>query len=82
MAILGAIIAIGAALAFALIGALTLFGGANSTDKQVLPGFRPDQPGPLVRLLTLASVWVPVAFVAVLCLLAAVQIFRVALGLR
>jgi hypothetical protein len=79
MTILGALIALGATVAFVAVGALTLFGGARATTEQVLPGFRPDRPGPAERALTLLGVWGPVALVALLCLLAAIQILRVAL---
>jgi hypothetical protein len=77
---LGALIAVGAALAFAAIGVLTLYGGVRATREQVLPGFRPDRPGPLQRALTLAAVWVPVAVVVAFGLYAGAHILRVALG--
>jgi hypothetical protein len=79
MAIIGALVAIGAIVAFLLIGALTLFGGARATVEQVVPGFRPDRPGPAQRAFALLGLWGPVALVALLCLLAAIQILRVAL---
>jgi hypothetical protein len=79
MAILGALIALGAAVAFLVVGALSLFGGTRATQDQVVPGFRPDRPGGIERALTLLGVWGPVLLIAALCLLAAIQIFRVAL---
>ena len=79
MAIIGALIALGASVAFVVLGALTLFGGARATSEQVVPGFRPDQPSPAERALTLLGVWGPVALVTLLCLLGAIQILRVAL---
>jgi hypothetical protein len=79
MALIGALIALGAAVVFLVVGALALFGGARATAEQVVPGFRPDRPGPAERGLTLLGVWGPVALVAILCLLAGIQIFRVAL---
>jgi hypothetical protein len=79
MAFIGALVALGATIAFLVIGALTLFGGARATTEQVVPGFRPDRPSPAERALTLLGVWGPVALVALLCLLAAIQILRVAL---
>jgi hypothetical protein len=79
MAILGALIALGAAVAFLVVGALALFGGARATAEQVVPGFRPDRPGLAERALTLLGVWGPVALIALLCLLAGIMIFRVAL---
>ncbi len=80
MIILGALIVLGAALAFLVMGALALFGGANATQGQVIPGFRPDQPGPAERALTLLSVWGPVALIALLCLLAAIKMVQMAIG--
>jgi hypothetical protein len=79
MVIIGALIALGAAVAFLVVGALALFGGARATTEQVVPGFRPDRPGPAQRALTLLGVWGPVALIALLCLLAGIMIFRVAL---
>jgi hypothetical protein len=78
MAIIGALIALGAALAFVVVGALALFGGARATYEQVVPGFRPDRPGPLERGLTLLGVWGPVLLMAILCLLAGIKILQVA----
>jgi len=79
MIILGALITLSGALAFLIVGALTLFGGVNATQQQVIPGFRPDHPSPAERALTLLGVWGPVALIALLCLLGAIQILRVAL---
>ena len=78
--IIGALIAVGAALAFLAVGALSLFGGTRATGGQVVPGFKPDRPGPLERALTLLSVWGPVLLIAALCLLAAIKILQVVLG--
>jgi hypothetical protein len=80
MLILGALITLGAAIAFLVVGALTLFGGANATQRQILPGFLPDRPGPGERLLTLLGVWGPAALVALLCLLAAIKMLQIALA--
>jgi len=80
MTVIGALIALGSAVAFVAVGALTLFGGARATQDQVVPGFRPDRPTPGERALTLLGVWAPVLLVALLCLLAGIQIVRVALA--
>jgi hypothetical protein len=80
MAIIGGLIALGSAVAFLVVGALMLFGGARATTEQVVPGFRPDRPGAAERVVTLLGVWGPVALVALLCLLAGIMIFRVAVG--
>jgi hypothetical protein len=76
MAIIGALIVLGAALAFLAVGALTLFGGANATQQQVLPGFRPDRPSAAERVLSLLGVWGPILLIAVLCLLAAIKMLQ------
>ncbi len=78
MIILGALITLGSALAFLVAGALTLFGGANATQRQLLPGFRPDRPSLAARALALLSVWGPVLLTALLCLLAAIKMLQVA----
>lgn len=80
LVLLGVLIALGSAVAFVVVGALTLFGGVRATQDQVVPGFRPDRPGPAERLLTLLSVWGPVLLIAALCLLGAIKIVGVALG--
>jgi hypothetical protein len=80
MLLIGALITLGAAIAFLVVGALTLFGGASATQAQVLPGFRPDQPSVAERILALLSVWGPILLIAVLCLLAAIKMFQVVVG--
>lgn len=77
MVIFGVLIGIGAAIAFLLVGALTLFGGADATRRQLLPGFIADRPGAGERILSLLGVWAPIIFVAVLCLLAGIQFVQV-----
>jgi hypothetical protein len=74
MVILGALIAAGAAVTFLAVGALALFGGADATQRQLLPGFTPDRPGAVERLLSILSLWGPALLVALLCLLAAIKI--------
>jgi len=78
MVVIGALIALGSAVAFLIVGALALFGGARATSSQVVPGFQPDRPGPVERGLALLSVWGPVLLIAALCLLAGIKIFQVA----
>lgn len=80
MLAIGALITFGAALAFLFVGALTLFGGANATQQQVVPGFRPDRPGASERLLTLLGVWGPIVLIALLCLLAAIKMLQMVVG--
>jgi hypothetical protein len=80
MLIIGALITLGGAIAFLVTGALTLFGGVNATQGQVVPGFRPDRPGAAERLLTLLGVWGPIVLTALLCLLAAIKMLQVVAG--
>lgn len=80
MLIIGVLITLGGAIAFLAVGALTLFGGANATQQQVLPGFRPDRPSPAERTLTLLGVWGPILLIATLCLLAAIKMIQVVLS--
>ena len=77
MLIIGALITFGSAIVFLVVGALTLFGGANATQQQVVPGFRPDRPGSAERAATLLGVWGPVALTALLCLLAAIKMLQI-----
>ena len=81
MALLGGLIALGAALIFILVGALTLFGAVDATRRQVIPGFLPDRPPAGSRLATFAGIWVPVVLLVALCLLAGIQILRVAIAM-
>jgi hypothetical protein len=81
MAILGALIALGAALAFAVLGALTLWGGWLAIRREVLRGFVSAAPSPAERTLTLLLIGVPLFGAALLGLLAAIRIAAVALGL-
>jgi hypothetical protein len=77
MLIVGVLITLGSAVAFLVAGALTLFGGANATQQQVVPGFRPDRPSAAERALTLLGVWVPILLTAALCLLTAIKMLQV-----
>ena len=78
--VFGALIALGAAMAFLVVGALSLFGGVRTTTNEILPGFAPDRPGPLERGLAFLSIWGPVLLIVALCLLAGIKIFQVAVG--
>ena len=80
MLIIGALITLGAAIALLVVGALTLFGGANATRRQIVPGFRPDRPSAAERTLTLLGVWGPILLIATLCLLAAIKMLQVVMG--
>ena len=77
MLIIGALITLGGAIAFLAVGALALFGGANATQQQVIPGFRLDRPSPAERALTLLGVWGPILLLATLCLLATIKMIQV-----
>ncbi|GAB4109698.1 MAG: hypothetical protein OHK0050_01920 [Roseiflexaceae bacterium] len=77
MEMVGILIGLVAAIVFVLIGALTLFGSSDATRFQILPGFIPDATKLTEQILTLLSVWGPAILVAMLCLLAGIQIMQV-----
>jgi hypothetical protein len=81
MSILGSIIAIGSALAFAGIALLAVWGGLRAIRQELLRGFVSANPGAADRAITILLVGVPLAGVAALGLLAAVRLTLVALGL-
>ncbi|ABU57941.1 hypothetical protein [Roseiflexus castenholzii] len=74
MFILGVLIAIASAVAFAALGLVTLFGGARSTQEQIIPGFIPDRASGAERLFTLGAVWIPVIVVTLFGVYAAYRI--------
>ncbi|MCS7287647.1 MAG: hypothetical protein NZ699_00795 [Roseiflexus sp.] len=76
MFILGVIIAIVSAIAFAALGLVTLFGGVRSTQEQIFPGFIPDRAGGAERLFTLGAVWIPVIVVTIFGVYAAYRIIE------
>lgn len=79
-AAIGGLVALAAALAFVVVGLMTVIGGAEATERQIIPGFRPDAPGMLQRTLTLLGVWGPILVILAFCLLAGWRIFSVVVG--
>jgi hypothetical protein len=77
MLYLGLLIGLGAAIIFIVIGALSLFGGVDTTQRQLLPGFTPDRLGGARQLVALVLFWLPILVVAGFCLLTGIQILRV-----
>jgi hypothetical protein len=82
MYLLGVLIALGAALAFAAVGGLLIWGGARALRREVLRGFVSAAPPPAERLRTLALVALPLLGAALLSLLAAGKFVLVAFGIR
>lgn len=80
MLYLGILIGIGSAIAFAALGLLALVGGVNATQQQIVPGFKPDNPGGMERALTVIGVWVPIVVVAIFGVLSAIHIIQVMLA--
>ena len=76
----GALIAVGAALAFLLVGALVWWGARRALGREVAAGFRSRPPTRAGRVLTLLAVIIPAAGAALLALLAAARILLVAFG--
>jgi hypothetical protein len=81
MAILGSLIALGAAVAFVVIVGLAVWGGLLAIRQELLRGFVSANPGPADRALTLLLVGVPLAGVAAIGLLGALRLALVALGM-
>lgn len=81
MAILGSIIGLAAAVAFAAVGALLLWGGYLALRDEVRRSFIITRPGPADRALDLLLVVGPLVVTAIFSLLAAGRVAQVALGL-
>jgi hypothetical protein len=81
LALLGSLIAIGAAIVFAVVGLLTLWGGRESAAHELAPDFRRSALKPGARLVTLLAVGIPLVITALFGLLAAGRILQVAFGL-
>jgi hypothetical protein len=81
MALLGSLIALGAALIFAALGLLTLWAGWLAVRREVLRGFVSAAPSPAEQALTLGMIGLPLGGAALLGLLAAIRIAAVALGI-
>lgn len=77
---IGSLVAVGAALAFLLVGALVWWGVRRALGCEVAASFRSRPPTPAGRVLTLLAVAIPAAGVALLALLAAARILLVAFG--
>jgi TRAP-type C4-dicarboxylate transport system permease small subunit len=80
MFILGALIALGAAVAFAAIGVLTLWGGWQAFRQELQRGFVSGNTPAGERTLSLILVGIPLIGAAVFGLLAAFRIAAVAVG--
>ncbi len=76
-AAIGGLIALVAAFVFVIVGMLSVASGVDATEQQLIPGFRPDNPGLLQRAMTLLSVWGPILIILAFCLLAGWRIFSV-----
>ncbi len=81
MAILGSIMAIGFALAFAAVGILVLWGGFLALRQEIGRSFVYAPTSGSGRLLTILGLLVPMLGAATLSLLAAGWIVMIALGL-
>lgn len=80
MSILGSIIALASAVAFAAVAALLLWGGYLTLRDEVRRSFIITRPSPASRALDLALVVGPLVITALFSLLAAGRIVQVALG--
>lgn len=78
---LGVLIAIAAAVAFAAMGGLTLWGGLDTLTREVPRDFRRSAASGAQRALTLAMVGLPLLITGLFGILAAGRLVQVALGL-
>ncbi len=78
---LGVIIAIGSAIAFAILGALVLWGGWVTTSREIPVHFVSAGASSGARIATFLMVGLPVLITGVFGLLAGWRILMVALGL-
>ncbi|NOK57285.1 MAG: hypothetical protein GFH27_549309n19 [Chloroflexi bacterium AL-W] len=76
---LGVLFAIGAAGFFIAVGVFSVVGAADTTQKQLKPGFLPDNPGGLERVLTFVSIWVSIILVTVLSVWAGIEFLFMAI---
>ncbi|NJN18160.1 MAG: hypothetical protein HC822_18785 [Oscillochloris sp.] len=81
MAVLGSVIALGAALAFVAVSGLLFWGGWIMLQRELLRGFVSAAASPGERVLTVLLTVVPLIITACFSLLAAGRIALVAVGL-
>lgn len=81
MAILGSLLAIGFALAFAVVAGLVVWGGAVALQREVVRSFASVPASGAGKGLTLLGLALPMLGAALLSAYAAIQIFLVALGI-
>lgn len=79
LVLLGVFFAVGAAGFFVAVGIFSLVGAADTTQRQLTPGFLPDNPGGLERALTFISVWVSVILIAILSIWAGIEFLLMAI---
>lgn len=81
MYILGVLIAVGSAVAFAALGALTLWGGLTTLRTEVPRDYLRTQASGGTRAVTTLLVGLPLIITAVFGVLAALRFLQVAFGL-
>ena len=81
MYLLGALIAIGTALSFVVIGTFTLWSGVNTLRTEVRRDYLRTRAGVGTRLTTTLVVGLPLLIASVFSFLGALRMLQVALGL-
>ena len=81
MYLLGALIAIGTALSFVVIGTFTLWSGVNTLRTEVRRDYLRTRAGVGTRLTTTLVVGLPLLIMSVFSFLSALRMLQVALGL-
>ena len=78
---LGVLSAIGAGIVFGIMGALTIWGGANTLRTDVPRDYLRSQAGGGTRAMTLLLVGLPLLITGLFGILAALRFLQVAFGL-
>lgn len=81
MYILGVLIAVGSAVAFAAVGALTIWGGLTTLSTEVPRDYLRTRAGGGARALTSLLVGLPLLITGVFSILAALRFLQIAFGL-
>ncbi len=81
MALIGSLIALGAAIVFAVVAIATLWGGWQAVQRELLRGFVSTNPSIGERIWSILLTVLPLVGAALLGLLAAWRIAQVAFGL-
>jgi hypothetical protein len=78
MTLLGILIAIAAALVFAAVGALVLWGGSVTMRDEIATSYISQPPTPADRIITWLCLILPALVIALFCFLTLLRLFQIA----